>query len=375
MDVKSYDCPNCGANLQFVPDKQKFCCEYCLGEFTETEINQLAQQVLEREENEERKKFDMPQEPDLTDEQAKANAEFEENTHLYQCPTCGAQIVCDSNTAASFCYYCHNPVILKGRVQGLYRPSKVLPFSFGKEKAEEYFNDWTKNKRYILPEFQSGKQLERLTGLYVPFWVANSEMRTHFTAKGINVRQWTSGNYHYTETSEYAIIRDVSIFYEGVPGDGSQKIEDSLMEAIEPFDYSAVKDFDMAYLSGFYADKYDVEKEKMYPRIYERMLLHNTDIVSASFNNYSRIVDKKYSTNVEKINWDYYLLPVWFMTFNHNGRMWEYAVNGQTGKIAGELPINEKKLRLHKWILSLLSLLVVLVIGYFLGNCFGGGLI
>ena len=369
MDVKSYDCPNCGANLQFVPDKQKFCCEYCLGEFTETEINQLAQQSLEREEEEERKKHDMPEESEVSDEQSEAEKEFAENTRLYQCPTCGAQIVCDSNTAASFCYYCHNPVILKGRVEGMYRPSKVLPFSFGRDKAIECFNEWLKNKRYVQPEFKTDKQMEKLTGLYVPFWIADSKMKTHFTAKGFKVKSWTSGGYRYTETSEYAITRDLSILYNGVPGDGSRKIEDSLMEAIEPFDYSSLKNFDMAYLSGFFADKYDVKKEEMYPRIYERMKAYNDEIVNSSYS-YSRVTDKHCDTSVEKIKWHYILLPVWFMTFNHDGKMWEYAINGQTGKIAGELPVDEKKLMRNKILLGITVFLLILIGGFFLGGAF-----
>ena len=363
LDAKTYDCPNCGANLQFLPDSQNFFCEYCRGSFTESEVLNYAQQVLENE----RKKHEMPKEQTPSDEQQKEMNEFSENTRLYQCPGCGAQIVADENTAASFCYYCHNPVILKGRVDGMFKPSKVLPFSFGKDKAEEYFNEWTKHKFFIPKDLVSKKQIEKMTGLYVPFWVADAVSDIHFTAQGKKIRSWTSGGYRYTETKVFDVVRDMSIEYNGVPGDGSKKIEDSLMEAIEPYDYTDVKDFNMAYLSGFYADKYDVSKEEMYPRIYERMYNNSCKEVNSTCN-YSSLSNKHYENDVKSLRWHYMLLPVWFMTFDYKGKLWEYAINGQTGKISGELPINKTKLFLAQLGMGLLFFIIALVAGYFIGG-------
>ena len=363
MDAKTYDCPNCGANLQFDPVKQKFCCEYCYGEFTELEVLSYAQQVIENE----IKKFDMPPQQEKTDKEQRDEDEFAENTRLYQCPECGAQIVSDMNTAASFCYYYHNPVILGGRVDGVFRPSKVLPFKMNNDQAAECFNKWAKKKWFIPKDLISAKQVEKMTGLYVPFWVADAVTNMFFTATGKNVRHWTSGNYRYTQTKEYAITRDMNIQYNGVPGDGSRKIEDSLMEAIEPFDYSELKDFNMAYLSGFYADKYDVEKEEMYPRIYERMYQNNCREVDATCH-YTSVTGKHYNNNVEKIRWHYMLLPVWFMTYQYNGKTWEYAINGQTGKIAGELPIDKKKLVIAQILTAVMGFIIVMLLGYFLGG-------
>lgn len=368
MDVKSYDCPNCGAKLEFVPDKQKFCCEYCLSEFDENQINELAQQVLDNEREKNERRNNPPPEAPLTSEEERANTEFEENTRLYQCPTCGAQIVADNNTAASFCYYCHNPVILKGRVQGMFRPSKVLPFAFGKEKAIEYFNEWAGNKTFVPKDLVSEKQIEKMTGLYVPFWIADATTLTNYSAVGKKVKTWTQGNYRYTNTKEYEVLRELQTHYYGVPGDGSKKIEDALMESIEPYDYKQLKDFDMAYLSGFFADKYDVTKEEMYPRIYDRMRDNNNESVKKLVTGYTYVNHEQISNNTTQLKWHYMLLPVWFMTFNYQGKVWEYAINGQTGKIAGELPIDPKKLRLHQFLISLLTAAAILAAGYFLGG-------
>lgn len=365
MDVKLYRCPNCSADLKFDPNKQKFCCEYCQSEFTHQEVSSMAQQVNEDQQN----SANAPKPPidERTAEQTKQDIEFSENTRLYQCPSCGAEIVSDMNTAASFCYYCHNPVILKGRVEGMYRPSKVLPFAFGKEKAVEYFNSWTKNKRYVPNDLVSEKQIEKMTGLYVPFWVADAVTRSRMTARGETIRKWTSGNYDYTQTKIFDVVRDLDIEYHGVPADGSKKIEDDLMESIEPFDYNETKDFDMAYLSGFLADKYDVEKEALYGRICQRMFENNRAAIDSSCG-YDRLVGKQMYENVNKLRWNYMLLPVWFMTFHYKGKIWEYAINGQTGKIAGELPIDDRKMRLHFLLVMAVTTLIILILGYFIGG-------
>lgn len=360
MDAKSYICPNCGADLKFDPDKQKFCCEFCRSEFTEAEINAMLQQKLEREQDEREERQGTEQNTD---------DDIYENGRLYECPSCGAQVVADENTAASFCYYCHNPVILKGRVNGKDGPTKVLPFAFGKDKAVDYFNEWTKDKKFVPDDLVSDKQIEKMTGLYVPFWIADAITNTKLTATGEKVRSWTSGDYRYTETKTFAVVRDVDIEYNGVPADGSQKIEDDLMEAIEPFDYTQMKDFDMAYLSGFFADKYDVDKDQIYPRIHQRMFMNNSSAVESSCS-YTRLIGKHFENNIVKLRWTYTLMPVWFMTFHYKGKVWEYAINGQTGKIAGELPIDNSKLRRHQFLIGLLITLVILVLGYFLGGLF-----
>ncbi len=369
MDVKLFRCPNCSADLKFDPNKQLFCCDYCRGEFTQQQVNAMTQQVNENKQNQYQKTQVPTSAPEYTrsQEQIKQDQEFAENTRLYQCPSCGAEIVSDMNTAASFCYYCHNPVILKGRVEGVYRPSKVLPFSFGKEKAVDYFNEWTKDKRYVPNDLVSEKQIEKMTGLYVPFWVADAITRSRMTAKGETVRTWKSGNYEYTQTKIFDVVRDVNIEYNGVPADGSKKIEDDLMESIEPFNYKQAKDFDMAYLSGFLADKYDVDKDAVYGRIYQRMFENNRAAVDSSCG-YDRLVDKQLYENVNKLRWNYMLLPVWFMTFHYKDKIWEYAINGQSGKIAGELPVDETKMKLHLLLIMAITTVIIMILGYFIGG-------
>ena len=204
MEAIQYKCPNCGGELKFDPGKQQFGCEYCRSLFSEAEIKQVCK------ENEE---TDLSRSP----EELQQEQEFAEHSNLYECGSCGAQVVADDNTAAAFCYYCHNPVILKGRLSGEYKPGKVLPFKITKEEALHIFSGWCK-KRWFLPRaFKEKQNLEKITGLYVPFWVADCNVHADLNAIGKQVKTWRSGDYRYTHTKEFAVRRMGQVGLDGIP--------------------------------------------------------------------------------------------------------------------------------------------------------------
>ena len=331
MDASEYKCPNCNADLKFDPATQKLTCEYCESSFTIDEIKQIyAEQEQEQP----------------APEESAAQDEFAEHTNLYHCASCGADIMADDQQTATFCYYCHNPVILSGKMTGDYRPSKVIGFKLTRDNALKIFKNWC-GKRWFLPkDFNTDQQLEKMTGLYVPFWVADCTVKADFRAIGRNSRSWTSGNYRYTETKEYSVIRDGKILTIGIPADGESKIDDLLMESIEPFDYSELKDFSMSYLSGFYADKYDVDKAGVFPRIRTRASQASKQVVRDSVGSYSSLTVQNETYNIQSTKWAYMLLPVWFMTYKYKDKIYEFAINGQTGKLAGTPPLDKKKLAL-----------------------------
>lgn len=325
--VQQYKCPNCAADLRFHPKKQGFVCEYCESFFTPEECKAANEEMAVQAE-----------------EAAPKLEEFAENNNLYICPSCGAELITDQNTSATECYYCHNPVVLKGRLSGEYRPAKVIPFSCTKEEAHNIFREWCK-KRWFLPKsFTSESQLLHMAGVYVPFWVADCDVHGQMRAVCKKVRSWYSGDYRYTETKEYDVYRDASIRFVGIPADGSSKIEDALMEAIEPFDYRDTKDFEMSYLSGFLSDKYDVNKSQVFPRVRNRAVNGSDQLLRSSMVGYDSVRVTRSDMQVLRTSWQYMLLPVWFMTYEYRGKQYEFAINGQTGKQAGTPPLALGKL-------------------------------
>ena len=329
MEASEYKCPNCGADLKFDPTIQKLGCEYCDSSFTIEEIKKIYAELEA-----------MP-----TDEAVEeAKDEFAEHTQLYHCKSCGAEIMADDQQTALFCYYCHNPVILSGKLSGDYKPNKVIGFRYTREQALDAFKSWCKGRKFVPSDFKSSQQLEKMTGLYVPFWVADCDVDANYRALGKKERTWTSGEYVYTETKEYRVIRNARVLTKGIPADGESKIDDLLMEAIEPFDYKDVKDFSMSYLSGFFADKYDVDRAGVFPRIRERADKVSRELIHNSVKGYSSIKIENESYNILKTDWNYMMLPVWFMSYKYKDKVYEFAMNGQTGKLAGTPPLSKPKL-------------------------------
>ena len=190
MSTITYKCPNCDADLTYRPATGDFGCEYCGSSYTGEQLNELIKNQK------------------IIDEQKESEGTaFDEHAVVYTCPNCGAEVITDDTTAATFCFYCHNPVILKGRLSGGMAPDKVIPFSIPKEKVKEQLISWCKSKKYIDDGFFSEMQLEKLTGVYFPFWLVDSDVRATMTAKSNSLKVWVVGDIEYTETSVYALTR------------------------------------------------------------------------------------------------------------------------------------------------------------------------
>ena len=324
-----YKCPNCNADLRFNPKKQGFSCEFCDSFFTVEECKSANEQMQAE-----------------TEEKIPAQKEFAEGNQVFICQSCGAELITDFNTTATECVYCHNPIVLKGRLSGEYRPSKVIPFKIEKQKAEEIFHAWCAKRKFLPKDFVSDSQLLHLHGVYVPFWVADCDIHGYMQAECKKTKHWTSGDYRYTEVQEFQAVRDASLKFEGIPADGESKIPDDLMEAIEPFDYRETKNFEMAYLSGFLSDKYDVNKQQVFPRVKNRAVNGSDQMLRSSMVGYSSVRVTNSEMSVLRTKWQYMLLPVWFMTFQYHDKRYDFAINGQTGKQAGTPPLDQKKLAL-----------------------------
>lgn len=331
MDVVQFKCPNCGGSVVFDPKTQKHICEFCMSDFTEEEYNHI-------------RSMDNSDGDTYTVPSGEEQKEFNDHTNLYICDSCGAEIIADENTAATFCYYCHNPVALKGRLTGECRPELIIPFKYTKEQTIDIYKKWCGKKWFLPKDFTSFSQLEKITGLYVPFWLADCSVNAEMHAEGRIIDSFRSGDYQVTHTKIYSVERGASLEYRGVPADGSKKLDDKLMDSIEPFNYSEFVPFSMSYLSGFFADKYDVSKAEVLPRIQRRIESGAQDILMSDVKGYTTVVPDTKRTRIIRTKWHYTMLPVWFMTYKYGGKNYYFAMNGQTGKVVGIPPISIPKL-------------------------------
>lgn len=329
-EIVSYQCPNCEAPLSFDPEKGAFHCEYCLSTYSEADLLAIDAQ---RKKDEAREKVAASEADDYC-------AQMEE----YACPNCGAVVACEGNTVATECVYCHTPVIHRGKLSGQMRPHKLVPFAFNREAAEESFRKFVSKHKFVPRDFFSTAQLEKMQGIYFPFWVTDADTRAGMTAHGTKVRTWRAGDYRYTETSHFHVVREGEIHFEDLTTCALSEADKAMLEGILPFPSDALIDFSMPYLAGFLTKKRDIEKDALHEEAENRMRGYSDKLLSDTIHGYATLSVENRGMTIYRENWDYALMPVWLMTYRGKKRNYTYAMNGNTGKVYGELPISAGKL-------------------------------
>lgn len=353
MSVISYKCPNCDGELIFDPGTQKYKCEYCCSLFSQEELDAMGHES----------RAEGPA-PEQSTEQTKEDAQ---TGVIYTCPSCGAEIVTDETTAATFCYYCHNPVVLGGRLSGDFLPDQIIPFSIDKKTAEAKFLEYTGKKKFIPRAFFNKKQIECLSGVYFPYWVYETSMKGRMRAKATKVRVWVTGDEEFTETRFYEVEREGDIVLKDMTENALKKANHVLAEGVLPYRMEEAKPFQFGYLSGFLAEKRDVEQEESGNRLQEEAREYAGKMLRETVHGYQSVTGQQSSFEPEEEKYSYTLLPVWTLTYRgKNGKMYYYSMNGQTGKVCGELPVDYKKITITALIAAVPVLLLGMLGGYFL---------
>ncbi len=332
--VMEYKCPCCNAGLEFSGATQELTCPYCDNSFNLSTVKAY-NEAQSAAPTESVTWDDAPQQQWAPAEQERLNA--------FQCPSCGGEILCEDTTAASFCPYCGNPTVMPTRLSGTIKPDSIIPFKKTRIDAENAFKDLCKQKKLLPKAFTSQQQLEKITGLYVPFWLYDCASDFDGTYKATRITTWSDSRYDYTRTSHYLVRRGCTAKFQGIPMDGSSKMDNTFMESIEPYDYEGLKPFTMAYLTGYLADMYDVPSDQGEPRIKERVDAAIHDELQSSLIGYHTVVPTSRNLQVSHSKARYVLLPVWTLTSKYGGQTYTFAMNGQTGKITGSFPICRKK--------------------------------
>ncbi|MGJ4849343.1 hypothetical protein ACH6CV_03730 [Bacillota bacterium Meth-B3] len=342
--VVHYKCPSCSAPLAYDGVSAKLACKSCGNEF-EAEAVRQADEVLRAAE----------QQPAA--EWARAGdgawpAGEAGQLRSYGCPSCGAQIVVDETTAATECVYCGNNAIMPEQLSGAFRPDAVLPFVKRKEDAVAAYKAHIAGKPLLPKAFASKNRMEKITGVYVPFWLFDCEAEGDVAYRAERVHTHTSGDERVTVTEHYLVQRGGALGLTGVPVDGSSKFDDVLMESIEPFDYDREVAFSTAYLPGYQAERYDVDAQAAEPRAERRIADSVADAFRDTVVGYHSVTTQSSSIRLGYGKVRNVLLPVWMLNTQWRGKTRTFAMNGQTGKLVGNLPISGA--RAFKWGLSVL---------------------
>jgi len=334
--LQEYKCPCCGGAIGFDSGIQKMKCPYC-----DTEFEMEALAAYDSELNNE-------QEDALQWDHASTESwQDGDNIRSFVCKSCGGEIIGDENTAATACPYCGNPVVMMDRFTGALKPNCVIPFQLDKNAAIAALKKHYEDKRLLPKVFKDENHLQEIQGIYVPVWLFDAQADADVRYKATQVRNWSDSRYDYTQTSYFALARSGRLSFSCIPVDGSTKMDDAMMEAIEPYDISQAVDFQTAYLAGYLADKYDVDAEESITRANERIKKSTEDAFAATAMGYTSVIPEFSSVRLSQGQTRYALYPVWLLNTKWNGKQYTFAMNGQTGKLVGDLPMDQAAY--HKW--------------------------
>jgi len=342
MAVKSLKCLTCGGDLLFNPTLQKWKCEWCDSEFTEKDLGPGAAEASAGSDAVE--SYEHADNPDVK---------------VYRCSYCGAEVVTDNVTAATFCVYCQRPIVMGSQFSGAFRPDFVVPFKNTKDQALNSFKDYLKGKRFLPNEYKNDQNIEKLTGVYIPFWLYEGEVSFNVHGEADIVTNKRQGDYDIKRTDIYEIAREGRIKIDNIPVDASTRTPDDVMDSIEPFDFSTLTAFSTNYLSGFLAEKYDEEESKLYERAKKRFEGSAENKIRESLKKYSTVRRKTDKKRLDKVKSKYGLLPVWMFNSKFKEKQYVYAMNGQTGKMTGNLPVDGGKIFMYFLTVFVIAALVI----------------
>lgn len=355
-------CPACGAPILYKPNLKKWKCDYCKSEFTLEEMKKYNNASSEKN-NKKEEKINVK---DTTKSTSKDTIKKEKDNTIYveyNCKDCGAKIIADEQTTATFCIYCGNTAILKEKLSGKFAPDLIIPFKNEKEKAIESFKSLNKGRPLMPDFFNDEKNIEKIRGVYIPFWLFDVKVSGELDATSTTSTSWTVGNTVYTKTDMYRLEREGEMEFNKIPVDGSTRFDDDIMNTIEPFNYEDLEEYNHAYLSGFLAEKYDVEEEKSFNDATLRSLNSTRDEMKRDMGMGIKSIIND-TLKAEKLLTKYALIPVWMINVKYKDKFYTFAMNGQTGEFVGNIPVDKKKALKYGILTFVITFALVLLISY-----------
>lgn len=299
-----FKCRNCGGNVVYEPDRGRMYCPHCESEDSQDTI---------------------------------------QGGSITQCVNCGAPVETPEYASAGRCGHCGCYLVFNERVEGAYEPHLLLPFCISKEKAVAAMDAEFTRRLFTPSDFMSAKSLEKMVGIYVPFWMYNYNARYHFAGEGSKVKRWVSGNTEYVETSYYEVVREMELDFDRIPVDASYAMDDGIMDLMEPYDYRQLQGFEPRYMSGFYGEVYNQGAAELEERAKMKARSASEELMQESLSGYNTLKPYNKDLVLQRNGVNYALMPVWQYLYSYRGKTYRFHVNGQTGKVIGTTPVSMGK--------------------------------
>lgn len=334
-----YKCPNCGGALKYDPVSKKMICEYCISYFDPEEVS-------DKTENSK----DVKEEMAAGSEEAQFSG-LDDNymeCNIYSCTSCGGELMVNGLETSTFCAYCGQPTIVFNRVSKELKPKYILPFSVTKDKAVNLIREKL-NAGFFVPDEIKNFETERIKGIYIPYWLCDMDYSDKQSLKG------TVGS-GKNEKNRY-FYRAARTSFKNMTLDASFRLSDETSQRLEPYDMHALEEFNTGYMSGYYADRYDVSQDEIKRVALDRAKqLFDLEVKRTVNASNIQILDNKPNIHIKELK--YVLLPAWFLTFRYEDEAYTFLVNGQTGKVVGGVPFYKGNVIL---LISMLSAILTMI--------------
>lgn len=315
-------CPQCNGALEYNPGIESMECRFCGNVFVPEEINKDSN-----------------------------SSEDTMECQIYTCTSCAGELVVNDVEMATFCPYCGQPTIVFNRTTRELKPKYILPFSISKEGAVKNIREKFHKGLFVPREVKELKE-EQLRGIYIPYFLVDLYYSDKQKLQAIVKKNDISTIKYFYRVAECK--------FEKVACDASYVLDDEISQQLGPFSMKELKQFEPAYLSGYYADMFDVGQghvEYIAEKRCETWFDENMrESCAGEGIGKVDIVEKEPKTKVMATA--YALLPVWFLTFQYKKEPYTILVNGQTGKVVGSIPFQMKKMILMLIMIFLISCLL-----------------
>ena len=332
MALLEYKCPNCGGAIRFDPGSQEMACPFCRSVINVEALKAMDEEAAQHQESES---------IDWGYEGCGWREGEQQGMAVYSCNSCGGAIVGDATLGATSCPFCGTPVVMSSKFAGTLRPDMVIPFKIGKDAALAALQKHYLGKKLLPAVFKDRNHLDEIKGVYVPFWLFDADVDAHIEYRATKIRCWSDSDYNYREESVFRVLRDGGIGFSQVPVDGSKAIDDTLMESIEPYAMAEAVDFQSAYLAGYFANTHDVDAAECSGRANERIKNSTMSAFAKTVTGYDQVTAQRSNIRLKCGGVRYALFPVWLLSTRWQSKKFVFAMNGQTGKFIGDLPLDK----------------------------------
>ena len=352
-NLNEYKCPLCGGALEFHAGSQKLFCPFCDSSFDPELFSETDAMLSAGTSGTEGSETVIAgQDNGFKQDVHNTWADGEtDGLYTYVCKSCGGEILGDSTLASTMCPYCGNPVVIMGAFKGNLKPDYVIPFKFDKKQAVAALEEHTKGKRFLPKVFRALNKINEIKGIYIPFWIFDTDTSGDYAYQGTKEEEWEDSRYRYKRTSYYKIERQGLVNFRKIPIGCSEKANQAIMESLEPFDMSQAVDFQTAYLAGYVADKFDINTDVSWERAKERVVNSSSSYFYNTVKGYKSVIQKHGTVTILEKSAKYALFPVWMLSTTYNGTQYTFAMNGQSGKMVGDLPMDKKAFA--RWLILL----------------------